>query len=362
MAKFRFFQGAGSKPAALKIDETPDEFIVRGVSVMTEGPATSHFVEIDGKEYQVFVDGGTLEGVHAAAGKFATGVKVKAGHTGPDANPGHVVIGYLDAFQMSEENGAKKLAADFHVFKTAPNVTHTIKIISTIPDTIGFSAAFDGPFQRIADRMCARVKDLFSIDFVTDPAANPSGVFSVQVDKGEKPVPANDPTMTPEELANACAAAIKPHMDAIHERLSKLEAVQPRGVPTAQTASPSAPADEEAMYSKFAARIAKDPTILSIVDGKLQDTAKTLHALGLVPGAGPKASTTDGNPNPPKKEEDMTFNEILDYRFSLSSNQSKRDYEIVREVTLAFPKKHRAAMEARELGKLPVRKVPFKAA
>lgn len=386
MPKARIFSlsiGTGPDP---KITETDSEFIVRGVSVMTVGPAEGHEIEVelDGKTItlQEAVDETTIDGIIAKAAQFETGVKVKADHRSGIKD----VIGYLTGFSKDASAKPVKCRADFHIFKTVPDLPHLLTLIKTLPDALGFSAFFEGPVQRLGQFLLMRVSELFSVDFVTDPAANPSGIFSVEVDSRRKPVPGNNPkgkTMTPDEisqLANACteqmkphiAAAIAPHLESINTRLAAVEA---RGVPTATTAAPAAggpAADEESLYSRFADRILKDAKITSafekVVTTQMQETAKVIHALGLAPGTGPGTSAPV-NPNPPKKVEDMTFEEIIEVEFSKTENQSKRDHEIIRDIVKQFPEKHRTAMGRRDakgraigIEKLPVRKVPFKAA
>ena len=83
-------------------------------------------------------------------------------------------------------DGKAQAKGDLHLFKSSPLYARLLNLLKTIPDTIGFSAFFDGPVQRIGDQFFARCKDLFSIDLVGEPSTNPSGVFEVQVDSEQK--------------------------------------------------------------------------------------------------------------------------------------------------------------------------------
>ena len=114
-----------------------------------------------------------------------------------------------------------------------------------------------------------------------------------------------------------------------------------------------------------------DPKIKAIVTTELQDTAKTLVALGLVPGAGPGSSIErqSGSGGQQKDPEKLEFLEIVELEFSKKENEGKQDYQIIRQLTMKYPGKHRAALEKRDpatqkfigLAKLPKRTVPYKA-
>jgi hypothetical protein len=373
MGRFKFYQQP-SVGAKLVPEDTGKEWIIRGVSVMTEGPAEGHMVEveIDGqkKQFQICCDATTIESIVKLSAEYETGVKVKANHEGGVGQ----IIGYLTNFSVGETKDKKKKAvADFHLFKTTPDIDHLLQTIETIPDTLGFSAFFDGPLQRIKDFFFGRPETLYSVDLVTDPAANPSGMFGLKVDSLGNVVPdksqIDDSNMTPEELSAACAAAMKPHMDAIHTRFAAIEAKLPSGQGgSGTTAQPSPSADEPAaQYSRLESMV--KGTISSIVPELitkgLQDTAKTLHALGLTAGTGPRVSPAEMTPVTPPSAADiekLDFQGILKFEFSNPANEKLSNFEIVRKCTFAHPKKHALALAARTLGTLPERTIPFKAA
>lgn len=374
MGRFKFFQQP-STAAKLVPEDTGKEWIIRGVSVMTEGPAEGHTVEVEingqKKQFQICCDATTIDAIVKLSADYSTGVKVKANHEGGIGQ----IIGYLTNFTVGEtKDGKKKAVADFHMFKTTPGIDHLLQMIETLSDTIGFSAFFDGPLQRIKDFFFARPQELYSVDLVTDPAANPSGMFGLKVDSlgnvvPDKSQPDDDSTMTPEELASACSAAMKPHMDAIHARMSAIESRLPHGQGgSGTTAQPSPSADEPAaMYSKLEARIKGTiaEIVPELVTKGLQDTAKTLHALGLTPGAGPRVSPAEMTPATPPSAADiekLDFQGILKFEFSNPANEKLSNFEIVRKCTFDHPKKHAQALKDRALGTLPTRTIPFKAA
>lgn len=351
-----------------QINATDSEIIVKGISVMTVGAARGHFIEVgegaSAKQYQVGIDDKTLADVLAQAATYKTGVKVKADH----GSGVFEVIGYLSNFSLGKNaRGEDRVAADFHIFKTTERWEHLLQMIKTLPDAIGFSAVMDMIYRKVGDVMFGTVKKLYSVDFVTDPAANPTGVFGAGVDTLRKVEPDElmaEPTPAPtaEQLASACMAAMKPHLDKIHERLGALET---RGSVTGTSAGPAAPpADTEAMYSAFKARIIQDPDLRKVVTAELQETAKVITALGLQPGAGPGASApaSAGRPAGAKDVKDMDFMEVVAMEFSRKENESITSAEIIRNVRLSHPEKHATAMKTKDaLAKLPARSVPFKA-
>ena len=383
----------GEAPQGIsKVTEFETEAVVPNVAVITEGPAESHFVTLgegtDAKEYQMMIDATTIQGIIEQAGKYENGVKVKANHRSGVQD----VIGRLTDFAMVDTtDGKKKATATLHLFKTSPLFEHLLNLVKTIPDAIGLSAFFDGPMQKIGEAVFMRCSELFSVDLVSDPSANPSGVFEMKVDTQQKDQGAES-TMTPDDIKNACEAAIKPHIDGIHSRLASLEASHKTleashqkmakhvKMPADGAGDTSVPAgnpgavEEEAMYSRLLARVIADPKIGEKITAELQNTAKTITALGLVPGTGPQSSVgrdmgdpaRQGNQDPEK----MEFMQIVELEFNKPENAHKPDFQIVREVTMKYPAKHRAALEKRDpvtlkftgLDRLPTRRVPYKPA
>lgn len=343
--------------------DTPDEVVIPGISVITEGPVVSHFVTIgegpDAKQFQVMADQATLDSVIAGAAKYTNGVKVKAGHDGGIQD----IIGRLTNFALdSAKDGKARVKADLHLFKSSPLFKQVLHLVDTIADTIGFSVIADGPAVRIGDYFFPRFTDLFSTDLVTEASANPSGIFQVTVDNMQKDQGAGN-TMTPEEISTHCQAAMQPHLDKIHARLGMIEQshaamktkLDAAAAPT--TGAPVNPTDDEAMYQRFTAKFSKDTNGLKAqIDAgvalALQDASKTLHSLGLTVGTGP-ASSIDKGATGQKKVEDMDFTELLSHAFALKDNAERLKapggkFEIIREVTMKFPKQHRLALEQKD--------------
>jgi len=172
--------------------------IVHGVAVITEGPALGH---------GMFVDQTTLSQVMEQAKTYTGGLKVKLDHTASASE----IVGYLTGFRVE----GTTVRADLHLLRSSPRREYILELAETIPDTFGLSIAFSGTDEKIGDLWFARCAEIYSADIVSEPAANPSGLFQA----GEITQPTSS-DMTPEEIQAAIAAAIAP----LVEKIAALEA------------------------------------------------------------------------------------------------------------------------------------------
>ena len=123
------------------------------------------------------VDADTLEQV-VQAGNAAGQVKVLSDHSASISN----IIGYLEGFALD----GGRVRADLVLFESHDGFSYFSELISTLPNQIGFSISFSGIPREAADgTMLADVQNLFSVDLVLSPAANPTGVFRAQVDSAQ---------------------------------------------------------------------------------------------------------------------------------------------------------------------------------
>jgi hypothetical protein len=188
--------------------------IIRGVSLITKGPALGHGVMIDDK---------TLEQVKAAAEEYTGGLKVVLNHSGGAGD----IVGFIDTMRISGD----KLLGDLHLLKTSPHREYILEIAERIPDTFGLSIAFSGPSEKSADKLTTlqRCSEIFSVDIVGTPAANPSGFFARKLkqfesDASESPeaeikieIPMND------EMKKAIEGMIQSAMMGMNDKIAKLE-------------------------------------------------------------------------------------------------------------------------------------------
>ena len=172
--------------------------VIRGVAVITKGPALGH---------GMFVDDLTLSQVMEQAKTYAGGLKVKLDHTTSASE----IVGYLKEFRIDGD----MVRADLHLLRSSPRREYILELAETIPDTFGLSIAFSGTDEKIGEKWFARCAEIYSADIVSEPAANPSGLFQA----GEnQPTPPSD--MTPEEIQAAIAAALAP----LAEKIAAIEA------------------------------------------------------------------------------------------------------------------------------------------
>jgi hypothetical protein len=139
---------------------------VPGVSIITTGEALGHNVEIDGT---------TLEQV-AALGNGMGRVKVGVDHdTGMSG-----VIGWTKSFRVS----GNRVLADMNLVSSHPAFSQIAELIKNIPSQIGLSISFAGSRVSSAGRSLLRVAELYSVDLVSQPAANPAGLFTAALRVG----------------------------------------------------------------------------------------------------------------------------------------------------------------------------------
>ena len=190
--------------------------IIRGVSLITKGPALGHGVMIDDK---------TLEQVKKAAEQYAGGLKVKLDHSGGAGD----IVGYIDTLRIEGE----KLLGDLHLLESSVHRAYILEIAERIPDTFGLSIAFSGPSEKSADKLTTlqRCSEIYSVDLVSEPAANPNGFFSrklkqlqngeIEQPSAEIEIPMND------EMKKAIEGMIQSAMMSMNDKLAKLEAALP---------------------------------------------------------------------------------------------------------------------------------------
>lgn len=134
---------------------------VNSVSVITIGEAKGH---------GILIDATTLEQVKACAETHKDGVRVKADHgTGFGS-----IVGVLRNFQIVGD----KLIADLFLLSNHDLRSRIIEMAETFPGSIGLSISFSGEDETKGEQKFARCQELYSVDFVDRPAANPTGLFN----------------------------------------------------------------------------------------------------------------------------------------------------------------------------------------
>jgi len=139
--------------------------IIYGVSVITLGEAKGHGMVIDHK---------TLDQVLQVARTHKNGLKVKFGddHAAGVAD----INGTLRNFRID----GNCVRADLHLLKSDKNFQKLVELSLAAPEEFGISLSFSGNHEKMSYETKVRCSEIYSADIVSDPAANPNGLFSIQ--------------------------------------------------------------------------------------------------------------------------------------------------------------------------------------
>ena len=137
--------------------------VIRGVSLITGG--------VTARGHDLTVDDTTIAQLFQSATSKGT-IPVKLDHKSGIEN----VCGYVTAFRVE----GNKLLGDWHLLKTHPHFATTMEKAERMPSCFGLSAAFVGKEEAREGKKFARCAELLSVDCVTQPAANPDGLFEAK--------------------------------------------------------------------------------------------------------------------------------------------------------------------------------------
>lgn len=132
---------------------------LKNVSILTIGEARGHNLLIDKK---------SLEQALAVAQSMKR-IKVTMGHGAPVTG----ILGYIDGFRIEGD----RLMGDLTLFNTneAQFVQHLAQVL---PEGFGMSLTFSGVPEEVAGKRFARIDEVYDCSIVSEPAANPAGMFS----------------------------------------------------------------------------------------------------------------------------------------------------------------------------------------
>lgn len=155
----KFLLRSNSLPKTVGYDGT-----IKGVSVITTGPALGHGCEIDDV---------TLSQVVQCGSK---GVPCKMDHSqGLDR-----IVGSCRNFSID----GNQVRADIQLLKSHEAYNFVRELIEKQPDTFGLSVSFAGSYEAKNKVDFVRCSQLYSVDFVDLPAANPGGLFNQGTPRG----------------------------------------------------------------------------------------------------------------------------------------------------------------------------------
>jgi len=232
--------------------------LFKGISVITAGPALGHGMTIDAD---------TLEQVVRAGNELGQ-IKVLSDHSSSVSN----IIGYLENFSLD----GGRVRADLTLLESHDGFAYFSELLSTLPGQIGFSISFSG-VPRVAEdgTQLADVNTLYSVDLVTTPAANPTGVYSARVDtlktlnmdttvKESAPVIETAPAAPAAPAFNAelAIAALSARIDELVGKFAaKFEAVVEEAPVAAEPAVTEAAPE---VVAEVAAELSENPKIVAL--------------------------------------------------------------------------------------------------
>jgi len=200
------------KPSAVDVEKG----VILGVAVITEGPARGHFDWDSGKP--LYADAETLREVMECAKTYVGGLKVKMNHGSGVGD----IVGRLDNFRIE----GTVLRADFMALANSAQRSYIFEIAQTMPDAFGLSISFSGK-PKVGDKLAfARCAEIYSADFVDEPAANPNGLFQRGAGNGAaQPKQPNSKTNMEDDKKPDPIADLSASVASLIARLEKLEAV-----------------------------------------------------------------------------------------------------------------------------------------
>lgn len=285
--------------------------IIRNVSIATIGEAKGH---------DQFVDKKTLNQFLECANGYRSGVKVLMNHEGDVKD----IVGNLRSFKIKGD----KLVADLHLLKTSSHRGYVLELAEEMPDTFGLSTTFENTPEEIDGVLFARCAALYSVDLVTEPAANASGLFQ-KVDNSNKEKETHK--MTPEEFSTAFKAMFAECMAPVEEKLSAFSKFQADCVEKLSKFEAPVPKEEEKPET-----VEMDAKIKRAIDDATE-AALTKFTAAL--GTRAPAATV------PKEESVKTFSmHVAEATQNFKGNRK----EAIRFCVAKFPKEHREAIEKNE--------------
>ena len=146
---------------------------LKNVSILTAGEAKGH---------NLLIDETSLQQALAVAQSMGR-IKVTNGHGAQQVMD---ILGYVENFRIE----GSRLLGDLTLLNS-DKADYVANLAGLMPDQFGLSLTFSGvPEDRAGERF-ARVTEIYDVSVVTQPAANPAGMFSafsrLPVDTFSKP-------------------------------------------------------------------------------------------------------------------------------------------------------------------------------
>jgi hypothetical protein len=254
---------------------------LKNVSILTIGEARGHNLLIDEK---------SLEQALAVAQSMKR-IKVTMGHGAPVTG----ILGYIDGFRIEGE----RLMGDLTLFNTneAQFVQHLAQVL---PEGFGMSLTFSGVPEEVAGNRFARVTEIYDCSIVSEPAANPAGMFSAfsavdmkKLQMNEAPVEVKKELSEPAVVATPAPEAPAVETPAVVEAPKAELAEMPADKPAEKMAEPTL-IDIAAMLTEVLALMKADAAsdVVEAPEAPAEDMAKKEMSAKTEEKADEKAVTT----------------------------------------------------------------------
>ena len=163
---------------------------LNSVSILTVGEARGHNLKIDQT---------SLEQALKVAQSMKR-IKVTMGHGAPVTG----ILGYIDNFLIKGD----RLLGDLNLFNTN-EAQFVEQLAQVLPEGFGISLTFSGVPEIIAAERFARVTEIYDCSIVSEPAANPAGMFSAFSAVDMKKLQMNEaPVEVKKELSEPAVVAV----------------------------------------------------------------------------------------------------------------------------------------------------------
>jgi hypothetical protein len=250
------------------------------VSILTIGEAKGHNLLIDQKSLEQALE----------VAQSMKRIKVTMGHGAPVTG----ILGYIDKFRIEGD----RLMGDLTLFNTneAQFVQHLAQVL---PEGFGLSLTFSGVPEEVAGKRFARITEVYDCSVVSEPAANPAGMFSAFTAVDMKKLQMNEANIEvkKEEVAPAVVAVPAPEAPAIVEapkaELAEMPAEKPADKPEEKMAEPTL-IDIAAMLTEVLSLMKADAAsdVVEAPEAPAEDMAKKEMSAKTKEKADDKAVTT----------------------------------------------------------------------
>jgi hypothetical protein len=163
---------------------------LNSVSILTVGEARGHNLKIDQT---------SLEQALKVAQSMKR-IKVTMGHGAPVTG----ILGYIDNFSIKGD----RLLGDLNLFNTN-EAQFVEQLAQVLPEGFGISLTFSGVPEVMGAERFARVTEIYDCSIVSEPAANPAGMFSAFSAVDMKKLQMNEaPVEVKKELSEPAVVAV----------------------------------------------------------------------------------------------------------------------------------------------------------